>query len=618
MPEFFIYLIKANIALTIFYLAYRLGLRKLTFYTLNRLFLLFGLAFSAIYPSLDVQRIFSGHTNLAAGVTHYSPDWYALQKYLQPDAFTLWRLAQYLFWAGVLVMAVRLCLQLLSLLRIHLHTTGGRLNKEKVRLMDDTVNPFSFFNQIYINPSLHREEEIRAIIAHEKMHVKGWHTADILAGEINNIFYWFNPGAWMIKTAIRENLEFITDRKILQSGVDAKTYQYNLLKVGRTPFAIPLANNFNFSRLRERIRMMNKKRSSRYHLLRYLVLLPAIAGIAWMVTSSGGKNRDDNGFLSKAAKFEITKRGQSTPPSDTALPDIAFFPQADPADDEAKQAPADVQQIKDYQQKMAEYQKKKSNISIGSSTSDKITITSGKGSTRIMMPEKALYFLNGKEVNREAVAGIPPGSITSFSVTNGKEAAAVYGEKGQYGVIKIGTSENQKPVPKPKVTFTPPAMVQDTGPVKIRFRRLEKVKDSIPTVKPEVHYTPPKGIKDTAIGHVNNIKSGQSIISTSPAGISVTFHPGKFAEPLKITSKPLFIIDGVPKDSADLKNINPNRIASITVLKGSSATSVYGDKAKDGAVLITTKGNERKPVITRKDKAITIPPRDTTSDKPSK
>jgi hypothetical protein len=49
------YLFQANLAL--FYLAYRLVLRRLTFYGLNRLFLAFGILFSAAYPGIDLSGL---------------------------------------------------------------------------------------------------------------------------------------------------------------------------------------------------------------------------------------------------------------------------------------------------------------------------------------------------------------------------------------------------------------------------------------------------------------------------------------------------------------------------------------------------------------------------------
>src|SRR5690606_37225831 len=119
-----------------------------------------------------------------------------------------------------------------------------------VRIVREKINPFSFFRNIYINPQLHSPQEQRSILEHEQVHVKEWHTADILTGELNRIFYWFNPGAWLMMTAIRQNLEFLTDRRVLRGGMDPKIYQYSLVKASEIPYASSLANNFSFSHLK--------------------------------------------------------------------------------------------------------------------------------------------------------------------------------------------------------------------------------------------------------------------------------------------------------------------------------------------------------------------------------
>ncbi|TCS87837.1 hypothetical protein EDD80_104188 [Anseongella ginsenosidimutans] len=53
----FLYLLKVNIALVLFYLAYCYGLRRLTFYTLNRFYLLFAIGFSSVYPLIDLSGL---------------------------------------------------------------------------------------------------------------------------------------------------------------------------------------------------------------------------------------------------------------------------------------------------------------------------------------------------------------------------------------------------------------------------------------------------------------------------------------------------------------------------------------------------------------------------------
>lgn len=62
------------------------------------------------------------------------------------------------------------------------------------------------------------------------------------------------------------------------------------------------------------------------------------------------------------------------------------------------------------------------------------------------------------------------------------------------------------------------------------------------------------------------------------------------------TSNPLIIVDGVPLD--DLSLINPQDIASVSVLKDAASTSIYGSRAAFGVVLITTKQGTKKDKFT--------------------
>ncbi|MBW8684110.1 M56 family metallopeptidase [Chitinophaga rhizophila] len=272
-----IYLLKANIALVLFYLAYYFGLRRLTFYTLNRFFLVGGILCAAVCPLIDPSLFIREHHELNAVAISYIPDLSTLKQH--PSEPFINTLLKYVFWSGVVIMSVRLMVQLFSLWGLHRQTNKTIYENESLRIMEKQANPFSFLRNIYINPSLHTPDELVAIIRHEKIHVQQWHSLDVLLGELNKIFYWFNPGAWLMSVAIRENLEFITDRSILRQGIDAKAYQYSLIKVSGIPYATAIANNFNFSHLKQRIMMMNKKRSSRYNLLRYVVL-GAVMGIA--------------------------------------------------------------------------------------------------------------------------------------------------------------------------------------------------------------------------------------------------------------------------------------------------------------------------------------------------
>ena len=63
-------------------------------------------------------------------------------------------------------------------------------------------------------------------------------------------------------------------------------------------------------------------------------------------------------------------------------------------------------------------------------------------------------------------------------------------------------------------------------------------------------------------------------------------------------TNPLYIIDGVPTtDSKVFQNIDPNAISSIQVLKDASAASIYGSRASNGVIIITTKEGQQTPTI---------------------
>ncbi len=288
MPQLILILLKINLVLLLFAAGYYLVLRRLTFYTLNRIFLVLGIVFSSVYPFIDLTELFYQQQNLNPELERIVP---ALQEgmknLVQADPMSLfWDAMIVLFWTGTAVMAFRLAMQFFSLYRIHRKSTPGAVKGYPVRMLTDELSPFSFWQTIYINPELHPREELKTILEHEHIHVKQWHTLDIILAELSLVFYWFNPGVWLMKKAVRENIEFITDARILRKGIDRKEYQYSLLDVGRMTASPALVNNFNLSDLKKRIMMMNSRRSSPVKVYRYLLLLPVLMVLTLSFTVS--------------------------------------------------------------------------------------------------------------------------------------------------------------------------------------------------------------------------------------------------------------------------------------------------------------------------------------------
>lgn len=112
-----------------------------------------------------------------------------------------------------------------------------------------------------------------------------------------------------------------------------------------------------------------------------------------------------------------------------------------------------------------------------------------------------------------------------------------------------------------------------------------------------------------------NIASSEQLLQGKVAGLEVTTGGGaagggskiriRGSASLNASNDPLIVIDGVPVEgnglsgSANLLNtINPNDIESMSVLKDASATALYGSRATNGVIIITTKkGTTSKPQI---------------------
>jgi beta-lactamase regulating signal transducer with metallopeptidase domain len=285
MPWLIVYLIKCSLTLACLYLFYLLVLRPLTFYRWNRFYLLGYSLLSFLLPFVDITPLveregYGGHALVnAIPAINSIADAEGNVTVANPGRMiTSCDMVITLFISGVLIMFFRFLMQWLSLQRVK--RSAAMIRQDDIWLYDvrDSIHPFSFGRDIFINSAHHSDEELKKIIQHEFVHVKQQHSIDLIIAELLCILNWYNPFAWLIRKAIRDNLEFIADNQVLESGTDAQQYQLLLLKVMGLP-QYSITNQFGFSSLKKRIAMMNKLRSAQVHLVKFLFLLPLCAVI---------------------------------------------------------------------------------------------------------------------------------------------------------------------------------------------------------------------------------------------------------------------------------------------------------------------------------------------------
>ncbi|MBX0291726.1 M56 family metallopeptidase [Hymenobacter sp. HSC-4F20] len=527
IPALLLYLIKANLALSVLLGLYYALLRRLTFHTLNRLYLAGVVLFSATYPLLDVSVLLPRPAALENQLSVLLPSWAGSSAAASmPPAGTsvtggFWLLA--IYWVGVGFMTLRLLVQGASLAGVHRASRPAQVAGVRFREVAAAINPFSFWRTIYLNPAQHARAELPAILLHEQVHVRQWHTLDVLLGHAQRIFGWWNPGAWLLLRAIQENLEFITDAAVLRAGhVSPRDYQYSLVQLSTLAPGPALVTPFSFITLKNRIQMMNSLKSSRVQASRYLLVLPLALGLL-----SFSAPEATSAMLSAPAPAVSTE--VETPAPISALPPAALA--------------YIVQQYPGYrligltEVRAADGSNLRYRAEIAYGRRPEKVLFSADGQPLTAAAAEPLYFLDGQPSTKEAVYALDPKAIESMNVLTGEQGRKAFGEKAADGAILIITKKNK-----------------DSAAVQTFIKEHNIVMR-------------PAAAADQRV--LSSVGAGRGISSADLAGR-------------------LLIIND-KEATVEQANIPVDQIISVNVLDAERATKKYGAKGRQGAIIISTK-----------------------------
>lgn len=584
------YAIQINVLLSVVYLGYVLLLKNLTFYLLNRMYFITGILFSFTYPFLDIQSWFR---KPIPSVGEIAMDWSMdLGQEVDKSVFTLNNVLILLLFIGVTILSIRFLIQMISLLRIHIYSQPAQWQSYLFRNVFIPIVPFSFLNKIYVNKDHHPEPELMDIFKHEDIHVKGLHSIDILISEFTLISSWFNPFVWLMRKAIRENLEFLTDQQVLNNGVDRQTYQYSLLRVNTGGGSATLGNQFSFKTLKRRIMMMNKKRSAKIQLGKYAFMLPifvltagaftlnkAEAKITAAVDAAKEMNleiqlpneKELKGLIDNSIKIDSLAIGE------ISLKDIDFKKNYLFKID-ARTVPAkEVKALKQDEIVSVKYYKQGDFSVSHVDDLDKdgliIVYTKKALAEKERLKEEArkrakLFLLDGKEITLDELKKIDTKTIASFMILKKEDGFAKYGEKGKNGVLEMSTNSND-------LSETKNIDLTDASNKRTMSLRGEVIG---------------LNVNDNSLS-ITGVPSGSSFKTSD--GI-VTKSVVRIGNPIA-GKEVILILDGKEIDNDDLNKVNPDDIKEIQVLKDNAAIVKYGEKAKNGVVLITTKSKGGEP-----------------------
>lgn len=278
-----LYTIKSSGILFILYGYYWLFLRKQTFFTINRFYLLVSLILGMTLPYISIEIthpiLTTGHLYPAAYVDHFLDNantdannmavQSARSKLLPAVLF-------FLYMAGVLFFLVRYLTALGQILRLIARNPRKSVQGIHIVKLKEQQPLFSFFNYLFVHQLPASREDRRKMFEHEKKHILQKHSCDLLIAELACITNWFNPLVWLFKNAILENHEYIADQQVIRKY---HTGGYPELLIRQTfKGCFSFTNYFACSKLKKRIMMMTKKQTSKVQVIRYIPAL-ALCGI---------------------------------------------------------------------------------------------------------------------------------------------------------------------------------------------------------------------------------------------------------------------------------------------------------------------------------------------------
>lgn len=596
------YFLKANLFLGLFYGCYWLWLRKHTFFRLNRTYLLASVILSLVLPFIElptetVETIpvpigaFTLPVVIAAPAEPTGPDWETIG---------------YGFYGLIsTILLLRLFVQLTGIGRLIRRSERHEVKDYTLVLpADERVPTFSFFRYLV----LCRRDAQSAntpIVAHELVHIRQGHSFDVLLLEAVQLVFWLNPVLLLYKQSIQQVHEFLADAQ----AEDKHQYATFLVDYAFGVQPNTLTNGFfKPSLLKERIRMLHRRTTSRWALGKYVLVVPLLLSLLAMTTAReqltelvstpfdekitvSGKVTDTTGQPLAGATLVVrnTTSGAQTdaqgryelknvPSSARIVASYVGFESQEKAVSGNKMLDFALKAKVDSLQKVVvvAYAAPAKPASTTAQTSSSTKTASDQNVTVVEqspefpggMSALGMYLSRTIRYPAEARQNNTQGRVfVQFTVgTNGD----IHGLRVKKG-IGSGCDEEAVRVVSQMPRWTPG--MQNGKPVSTQY--VLPIEFMLEKDQP----TP----TDKRTGELKLQLNGENFAVNDPA------------------RHPLYVLDGKKMESAQTfsSSIKPNDIATINVLKGTSATSLYGDEGKDGVIQITTRQKAMSETIQR-------------------
>ena len=563
MEFLIIYLLKMLLCSAVLLGYYWVALRNERFHQWNRFYLLSAFLLSVLVPLLHFPLPASEEPTVVVTMVAALP-WN--QSAPAAPAFQWNRENIFLMAAGVvsLLMLMQLVLSVIKVVRLYRRNTPTYFNEVSVVITEERSAPFSFFRWLFWRQDIDPDSDSgQRMLQHELTHISEKHSADKLFAELLLIAFWMNPFFWLMRRELYAIHEFLADQKAI-ARYDGAAFAAMILQAAHNAPTPSLSNPFFTSHLKRRLHMITTSRQPKYSYLR------RISGLVLMITTACL-------LVLGIEQVQAQKNPPPPPPAKTAP-----APPAAPA----KTATADsiitinvwekdgktfvAYTMRDGRQMTLPLQEAKAKGYPVAPPPPPAPAAPASPAASLPTGDKApLYIYAGLEITEAQMRQLAPEQIQEIQVYKGEQALKLYGEKGRNGVVKI-TPRNADYSNQTVVTAEQPKAGSNV--ITVTGYRKDPAKTD-------------------ATGEPVTLRANT---------ITVVGYKKDSAK-----ADPLFVVNGQRSSQEEIREMSPESISTINVLKGETAVAKYGSEGSRGVVEIITKDPDK--VFTTADKMPSFP-----------
>lgn len=622
MTSFILYLLKVN-GLLLFVLAfYFLALKKETFFTAIRYYFTMGIVLSFVLPLMGFTKTVYVQQTL---------DWSSLLHTLEDEPriavqqtfierLDLQTNLPYVFWVVTGIIVLFLGFKIVQLTRHIKALPMWSDSTLAIKIDRTTPEAYSFWNWIVLPANYKGLPALDTIIQHERIHVQQKHTFDLLLVYFLRRIFWFNPLLRFLEQAVRLNLEYIVDQQV-STKQNSYEYQMTLVQFEQSKRSA-LVNSFGSSDLKKRITMLNQPKSNQMKKTKFMLCLPIAIGFFFLFQV---KTKAEVIAVNSA----IANQTLEQEPQKTANPNVMIINSGDSITGEQLEI------IKTKAQEEANGGVGMKVLANGTEMSSEhfldviqtrpteeafsYTLGSGEGPSFVTLTkEESKEILAQAKLDMEASRRDMEASRRDLEIsrqdmiTSKRELEKSKREAMQVAKAELKEKQARMKEEQQKIRQAQQTLNQEF--VRIDEKSIEKIKNKLFIVDgKEVNFEEIEKMPKQSGGHIRIVGKEEGIERYGEKGkngvIVITTGDGKPEAKEESNGRNLrmysivggrqrevalpwqkYIIDGKEvKDMEVINALDPNAIKQVNVIKGEEAIKEFGEEAKNGVIIVTTK-----------------------------